>query len=65
MKRLNKKLALSRETLRRLDERALQAAAGGNETYSCATCGTDSDFYCSHTDCSVVCLVNNGCTGAC
>lgn len=65
MRKLNKKLTLSRETLRDLDERALRGAGGSGETWSCATCGTCSEFYCSQTDCSAVCLVNNGCTGFC
>ncbi|HEX9943622.1 MAG TPA: hypothetical protein VGG03_16550 [Thermoanaerobaculia bacterium] len=53
MKKRLKKLTLSRETLRLLEEQALGLVAGdGNTASECA---------CSYTNCSEVCFQNNGC----
>jgi hypothetical protein len=61
MKKSLKKLQLSRETLRRLDERSLPPVFGGDSV----ACSFASECNCSYTDCSVVCLMNNGCTETC
>jgi hypothetical protein len=51
-----KKLTLSRETLRRLDEKDLRPAAGGTTTPN-----TVSECVCSYTNCSYVCFMDPTC----
>ena len=52
MKKRPKKLSLSRETILQLQNVQLRRAAGGTNM---------SEYVCSWTDCSDVCLINNGC----
>jgi len=48
--RVSKKLSLTRETLRLLQEEHLQAVLGGLTRYSCAnSCDPDSVIVCPHT----------------
>ena len=45
-KRIQRKLELSRETLRFLDEAGLREAAGGNSTSCPMACGSDANTAC-------------------
>jgi hypothetical protein len=58
MKKKLKKLTLSRETLRHLEEKGLRQAIGAS-----APCNTESECYCSWTNCSEVCLIDPTCSG--
>jgi hypothetical protein len=58
MKKQMKRLALSRETLRALEQRQLGAIAGGTEQ-SVDVCTN----YCTHTECHCT-LLSNRCTTA-
>ncbi len=60
MKKNRKKLTLHRETLRRLEEKALAPAVGGTDTNT--VCG-DTACNCSQTNCTAVCIQGNGCGG--
>jgi len=59
MRKRLKKLTLSRETLRHLEEKDLGPAVGGS-----APCNTQSECYCSWTNCSDVCFIDPGCSGS-
>ena len=68
MKKQIKKLSLHRETLRHLEGKALPAIIGGNTNSDCycsVGCDTHSACFCSWTNCSEVCLENNGCSLNC
>ena len=59
-----RKLSLSRETLGRLQLTELRVVGGTSYTpETCGVCsgGCTGPYQCSVTDCSYVCLVNNGC----
>lgn len=53
MKRTIKKLALSRETIGRLDEQRLAEAAGGGKT---ASCDTNCNSWCQCVSQNSVCI---------
>lgn len=61
MKKHFQKLVLSRETLRHLEAQALKTAVGAWTE----GCNTQSECYCSWTNCSEVCLIDPGCSGPC
>lgn len=56
MKKRPKKLTLNRETVCLMEEQVLRPVAGGN---------TQSECYCSYTNCSSVCIFDPGCSGPC
>ena len=58
MRKLVRKLTLSRDTLHRLENLALRRAGGAS-----APCNTQSECACSYTNCSVVCFQDPTCTG--
>lgn len=57
MRKTARKLTLSRETLRHLQQPELDRIAGGTGSAPWCT----GPYMCSVTDCSAVCLVANGC----
>lgn len=58
MKKQLKKLALNRETLRQLEEKALRPAGAAS-----FPCNTDSECVCSYTNCSGHCFHYPTCPG--
>ena len=60
MKKLPKKLTLSKETLRNLSGHELQGIVGG-VTFTCCNSSTETGDTCSSCNCSTRCSMLGGC----